>query len=286
MTAGRILTEAARRLAERGVDEPGPNAQWLLACAMGVERLRLLAEPDLPVPPAALKIFNKHLLLKEQGLPLAYIVGWQDFRGLRLKVDKRVLVPRPETEELAGLGAEFLKTRKGELSALDYGAGSGAIGLWLASEFPGLKVTCAEKSARAIKCAEANARDLGLAARVKFVRASTLAPVKGPFDLIVSNPPYIPTGVIPGLAPEVLSEPKMALDGGADGLDVAGMLLRLAPHRLKKGGAMILEVGEAQAKVLLARMPAAVWKEKKLYSDLSGIERFVYGRVDGRPGSH
>ncbi|MHB0997425.1 MAG: peptide chain release factor N(5)-glutamine methyltransferase, partial [Elusimicrobiales bacterium] len=94
MTAGRILTEAARRLAERGVDEPGPNAQWLLACAMGVERLRLLAEPDLPVPPAALKIFNEHLLLKEQGLPLAYIVGWQDFRGLRLKVDKRVLVPR------------------------------------------------------------------------------------------------------------------------------------------------------------------------------------------------
>ncbi|MHB0996943.1 MAG: N5-glutamine methyltransferase family protein, partial [Elusimicrobiales bacterium] len=182
---------------------------------------------------------------------------------------------------LAGLGAEFLKFRRGRLSALDYGAGSGAIGLWLASEFPALAVTCAEKSARAIRCAEGNARDLGLAERVKFVRASTLAPLKGPFDLIVSNPPYIPTGVIPGLAPEVLSEPKMALDGGTDGLDVAGMLLRLAPRRLKKGGAMILEVGEAQAKALLSRMSPREWKEKRLYSDLSGIERFVYGRVHG-----
>jgi len=281
MTAGLILTEAVKRLAARGVEEPGPNAQWLLACAMGVERLRLLAEPDLPVTPAALKTFKKHLILKEQGLPLAYILGWQDFRDLRLKVDKRVLVPRPETEELAGLGAEFLKTRKGELSALDYGAGSGAIGLWLAKEFPALRVTCAEKSVRAINCAAANAAALGLADRVKFVRTATLAPLKGPFDLIVSNPPYIPTGVIPGLAPEVLSEPKMALDGGYDGLDVAGMLVRLAPRRLKPGGALILELGEAQAKKLAGLLPAAVWKERKTFKDLSGIERFVYGRING-----
>ena len=281
MTAGLILTEAVKRLAARGVEEPGPNAQWLLACAMGVERLRLLAEPDLPVTPAALKTFKKHLILKEQGLPLAYILGWQDFRDLRLKVDKRVLVPRPETEELAGLGAEFLKTRKGELSALDYGAGSGAIGLWLAKEFPALRGTCAEKSVRAINCAAANAAALGLADRVKFVRTATLAPLKGPFDLIVSNPPYIPTGVIPGLAPEVLSEPKMALDGGYDGLDVAGMLVRLAPRRLKPGGALILELGEAQAKKLAGLLPAAVWKERKTFKDLSGIERFVYGRING-----
>ncbi len=281
MTAGLILTRAVKRLAARGVDEPGPNAQWLLATAMGVERLRLLAEPDLPVTPEALKIFEQHLILKEQGLPLAYILGWQDFRGLRLKVDKRVLVPRPETEELAGLAAEFLRTRKGELSALDYGAGSGAIGLWLAKEFPALRVTCAEKSARAINCAAANSAELGLDARVRFVRTATLAPLKGPFDVIVSNPPYIPTGVIPGLAPEVLSEPKMALDGGCDGLDVAGMLVRLAPRRLKPGGALILELGEAQAKKLAALLPDAVWKEKKTFKDLSGIERFVYGRING-----
>lgn len=278
MTAGRILTEAALRLAAGGVDEPALNAQWLLADAMGVERLRLLAEPDTPVEGAALKKFRAGLLQKEQGLPLAYILGWQDFRGLRINVDKRVLVPRPETEELAGLAADFLRGRKGGLSALDYGSGSGAIGLWLAHYFPGLRVTGVEISARAINCAAANARELGLAERVRFVRGSTLAAVKGPYDVIVSNPPYIPSRVIPGLAPEVLSEPKVALDGGSDGLDVARMLVRLAPARLKKGGAMIMELGGGQAGKLLAAMPPSVWTGKKTFSDLCGVERFMFAR--------
>ena len=287
MTARKILTEAYSRLEEHGVDEAGLNAEWLLADAMGVPRLRLLAEPGLPVCPAALKKFKGYLVLKEQGLPLAYILGWQDFRGLRINVDKRVLVPRPETEELAGLAADFLRTRKGELSALDYGAGSGAIGLWLAREFPALRLTAAEKSARAIVCARGNAENLGLAARVKFVRASTLAPVRGRFDLIVSNPPYIPTSVIPGLSPEVLSEPHMALDGGSDGLDVARMLADKAPSRLKPGGALIMEMGEAQAHKMLAAMPSSKWKEKKAFKDLQGVERFVFAviksGIEGRP---
>jgi len=281
MTAAATLTKALARLSSRGVEEPGLNAQWLLASAMGVERLRLLAEPDLPVPAAARKKFEAYLELKEQGLPLAYILGWQDFRDIRIKVDKRVLVPRPETEELAGLAAEFLKTRKGELSALDYGAGSGAIGLWLAKKFPALKLTAAELSARAIACAKENARELGLDARVKFVRTGVLGPVRGPFDVIVSNPPYIPTRVIPGLSPEVLSEPHVALDGGGDGLDVARMLVKIAPRKLKKGGALILELGGEQAKKMLASMAPSVWVERKTFKDLNGIERFVYGRING-----
>ena len=277
-TAGRILTEAAARLTAGGVEEPALNAQWLLADATGVERLRLLAEPDTLVAPAALKKFKAGLLQKEQGLPLAYILGWQDFMGLRINVDKRVLVPRPETEELAGHAADFLLGRKGDLSVLDYGSGSGAIGLWLARRFPALRVTGVEISARAISCSAANARALGLADRVKFVKGSTLAAVRRTFDVIVSNPPYIPTGVIPGLAPEVLSEPRVALDGGGDGLDVARMLVRLAPARLKKGGAMIMELGGGQAPRLLAAMPAAVWTGKKTFKDLCGVERFLFAR--------
>lgn len=278
MTAGKLLTEAEKRLAGAGVDEAGLNAQWLLADATGVERLRLLAEPDLPVTGAALKKFRKGLLLKEQGLPLAYILGWQDFRGLRINVDERVLVPRPETEELAGHAADFLAGRKGGLAAMDYGAGSGAIGLWLAHRFPGLRVTAAEKSARAIACARENAEALGLTTRVRFVKASTLAPLRGSYDLIVSNPPYIPSRVIPGLAPEVLSEPKVALDGGGDGLDIARMLARLAPGRLKKGGALLLELGGGQPGRLLAEMPDKLWKEKKMFRDICGIERFLFAR--------
>ncbi len=276
MTAGKILTEAAGRLAKAGVDEPAPNAQWLLAGAMGVERLRLLAEPDLPVPPEALARFEAFLRLKEEGQPLAYILGWQDFRDIRLKVDGRVLVPRPETEELAGFAADFLRGRGGEVSALDYGAGSGAIGLWLAHEFPALKLTSLEVSPEALACARENAAELGLSSRCSFVEASTLDAVEGPFDIIVSNPPYIPTEVIPGLAPEVLSEPHVALDGGEDGLDVARMLARLAPSRLKAGGALLMELGGGQAAALLEAMSGEVWTGKRTFSDLNGIYRFLF----------
>jgi release factor glutamine methyltransferase len=279
MTAGKALAEAAARLAAGGVEEPVLNAQWLLADAMGVPRLNLLAEPGLPVGAAALIKFNKGLELKEQGLPLAYILGWQDFRDIRIKVDKRVLVPRPETEELAGLAADFLRRRPGKLSAMDYGAGSGAIGLWLAKEFPGLLVKSVEISARALACAAENGAALGLKDRVEFIKGSTLEAVSGKVDVIVSNPPYIPTRVIPGLAPEVLSEPHVALDGGGDGLDVAWMLVRLAPSKLKKGGALIMELGGAQAKKVLAAMPDKVWKEKRTHKDLNGIERFVFAKI-------
>ena len=282
MTAGEALREAAARLAACGVDEPGPNAQWLLADAMGVPRLRLLSEPGLPVEAAALRKFQNSLVLKEQGLPLAYILGWQDFRDIRIKVDKRVLVPRPETEELAGLAAAFLRTRSGELSAMDYGAGSGAIGLWLAKEFPALRLKAVEKSARALACAAENAAALGLADRVEFIKASTLEPVAGPVDLIVSNPPYIPTSVIPGLAPEVLSEPRVALDGGGDGLDIAWMLVRQAPSKLKKNGALIMELGGAQAKKIMAAMPDSDWKEKRTHKDLNDIERFVFAVLNDK----
>ncbi len=275
--SGRLLPDAAARLRARGVEEPELNAQWLLAAALGVERMALLADLSAPVPAAARRRFEETLTLKESGLPLAYILGWQNFRGLKIKVDGRVLVPRPETEELAGLAAEFLKPFKGAVSALDYGAGSGAIGLWLARKFPALEVTAAEKSARAIACARENAAALGLADRITFVRTGTLEGMTGRFDLIVSNPPYIPTRVIGGLSPEVLSEPHMALDGGGDGLDIARMLVALAPGRLKKGGAMLLEVGGGQAKKLLSLMPDRTWTGKKLFKDLNGVERFVFG---------
>ncbi len=281
MTAARTLTEAGERLREMGVDEPELNAQWLLAAATGVERLRLLAEPDLPVSPQTLKVFRRYLAQKERGLPLAYILGWQDFRNIRLKVDKRVLVPRPETEELAELAAGFLKKRGQAPAVMDYGAGSGAIGLSLAAEFPGLTLTALERSPEAIACAAENALELGLEERVKFVKASELDTRGERFDLVVSNPPYIPSSVIPGLAPEVLSEPHVALDGGADGLIVARMLVRNAPARLKPGGALIMELGEAQARALLAELPAAAWREKKAFKDARGVERFFYA-VTGR----
>ena len=277
--AGALLRAAIGRLNECAVEEPELNAQWLLADVLGLERLALLADLGVPVPAAAGRRFARALKLKESGLPLAYILGWQSFRGLRINVDARVLVPRPETEELAGLAADYLRPLPGPLTALDYGAGSGAIGLWLAREFPGLRVTAAEKSSRAIACARANARALGLCASVNFLRAETLAGVRGRFNIIVSNPPYIPTRVIDGLSPEVLSEPRMALDGGGDGLGIARMLIAMAPGRLKKGGALLMELGGNQAKNLLAAMPDKIWNGKRTFKDLNGVERFMFAKV-------
>lgn len=277
--AGLLLLDAAERLNACGVEEAQLNAQWLLADALGMERLALLADLCAPVPAAACRRFARALKLKESGLPLAYIMGWQSFRGLKIKVDARVLVPRPETEELAGLAADYLRPLSGGLSALDYGAGSGAIGLWLAREFPGLKVTAAEKSARAIACARENACALELLARIKFVRTESLAGVHGRFDIIVSNPPYIPTSVIAGLSPEVLSEPRVALDGGGDGLGIARMLIAMSPGRLKKGAALLMELGGGQPVKLLAAMPDKIWTGKKTFKDINGVERFLFARI-------
>jgi len=276
-TSGRLLSAAAARLRARGVEEADLNAQWLLADALGLERLALLADPSVPVSAAARRRFEDTLVDKESGRPLAYILGWQSFRGLKIKVDGRVLVPRPETEELAGFAADYLRSVSGLTCAMDYGAGSGAIGLWLAHEFPALEVTAVEKSSRAIACARENAAALELTSRIEFIKAETLQGMRGRFNIIVSNPPYIPTRVIGGLSPEVLSEPRMALDGGGDGLGIARMLVALAPGRLKKGGALLLELGGGQAKNLLALMPDKIWTGKKLFKDLNGVERFMFG---------
>lgn len=279
--AAVLLNEAAVHLGKNGIEEAVLNAQWLLADALGVERLDLLADLSLTVPATALRRFKKGMILKERGLPLAYILGWQNFRGLKIKVDSRVLVPRPETEELAGLAADYLRGLGGPLTVMDYGAGSGAIGFWLAHEFSSLKLTAVDRSAGALSNARENAAALGLSARVRFQRAASVAAIAGRFNLIVSNPPYIPTGAIAGLSPEVLSEPRVALDGGGDGLTVAKKLTADAPARLKKGGALIMELGEAQAKILLALMPDKIWKEKRLFKDFNGVKRFVFGIARG-----
>ncbi|MBI4802067.1 MAG: peptide chain release factor N(5)-glutamine methyltransferase [Elusimicrobia bacterium] len=277
VTAKILLAEGTARLRAAGISEAGLNCAWLLAYVLGDDRLSLLADGARPVPPRAAGNFKKLLARKARGEPLAYILGWQPFCGLSLKVDRRVLVPRPETEELVGLAADFiLKNHKnGAPEILDFGAGSGAIALALAFRFPKASVTAAEKSKDALACAKENAAAHGLESRVRFLRAASLKGAKGLFDVIVSNPPYIPTTVIPGLDKEALSEPFLALDGGADGLKVVRPIIRQAPEALKKGGALFLELGDAQAPQAFKLFNGRFWREKKLFSDLNGKKRFM-----------
>ena len=276
-TTKTLLTEGTALLKAAGISEAGLNCQWLLAHLLKKDRLSMLADGGAHVPAGAAADFKKFLARKAEGEPLAYILGSQPFFGLSLKVDRRVLVPRPETEELVGLAIDFiLKSRRGGAPAvLDFGAGSGAIGLALARRFPDAAVTAAEKSGGALACAQENARALDLAGRMKFLKVSSVEDCGGPFDLIVSNPPYIPTGVIPGLDKEVLAEPRLALDGGADGLAVVRKIIAAAPAALKKGGALLLELGDSQGPLALKLLDGKIWKARRVVRDLNGNRRFV-----------
>lgn len=278
-TTKTLLTEGTALLEAAGVSEAGLNCAWLLAHLLKTDRLSMLAESGTPVSPAVIKDFNGFLARKAEGEPLAYILGSQPFCGLSLKVDARVLVPRPETEELVGLAVEFILNGGpgGAPEILDFGAGSGAIALALASRFPAARVSAAEKSKSALACAVENARALGLYERMKFVAASSVMDSGGPFDLIVSNPPYIPTGVIPGLDKEVLAEPRLALDGGTDGLAVAREIIAQAPAALRKGGALFMELGDTQGPVAVKLLDKKTWKTRKVIPDLNGKKRFVCG---------
>lgn len=277
LTTKTLLAEGTALLEAAGVSEPALNCAWLLAHLLKTDRLSMLAGGGVPVPPVIAGEFKKFLARKAEGEPLAYILGSQPFCGLSLKVDPRVLVPRPETEELVGLAVDFILTarRGGAPAILDFGAGSGAIALALARRFPEASVTAAERSRGALACAEENARALDLAGRIKFLRVSSVGDSGGPFDLIVSNPPYIPTGVIAGLDKEVLAEPRLALDGGPDGLVVAGEIIAAAPAALKKGGALLLELGDTQGLQAIKLLDEKTWKTREVVKDLNGKRRFV-----------
>ncbi|KAF0125046.1 MAG: release factor glutamine methyltransferase [Elusimicrobia bacterium] len=275
LSRGRELLESA------GSQEPEACAQWLLASALGMGRLEPLAEPGAGVSPAAERTFMRLARKKASGLPLSYVLGWHDFMGLRLKVGPGVLVPRPETEELTELCARLLKGQRGAGPAdiLDFCAGSGCVAAGLAALLPLARVTAVEKSARALRYAETNAAAHG-GGRIRALLGDNFRGL-GPFDAIAANPPYIPAGVIPGLDQEVLKEPRVALDGGGDGLKVVRMIAADAPAALRPGGFLAMEVCDGQAPAALELLSGPAWAERAAYKDFNGKDRFVYGRTNG-----
>jgi len=276
MTAGKLLNEAISSLRENGIDEPEANAQWLLSAVLKKNRAQIILNPETEVSPSQEIMFGEYIRQKKQGIPLAYILGTQDFIDITLKVDSRVLVPRPETEELAEYAAEFISSKFSGISIniLDYGAGSGAIGFWLLKKFPNARLTAADKSAEALECAKENARQLRIYDRTSFANVETPNSLSGHYSVIVSNPPYIPSAVIPGLSPEVLSEPYMALDGGSDGLSVARLVLGAAGRLLVPGGGLFMELSGGDPLRLKHEASNDIWKEIRSVQDFSGQQRF------------
>jgi release factor glutamine methyltransferase len=233
------LDEAARRLAEAGIENPRAEARLLLAHALGVSRDRTLTATPTPHQD---QLFDVLVMRRAAHEPFAYIVGRKEFWSLDFEVGPGVLVPRPDTESLIEEALRIVPDPSAGLQIADLGTGSGAILIAALKEFPNARGIGFESSPQAFRHASSNAaRLVGDRAEIQL---ADWADAKGPFDLVFSNPPYIPSADIESLAPEVSQfEPNMALDGGPDGLDAYRALAELLPALLKPGGHALLEIG-------------------------------------------
>jgi release factor glutamine methyltransferase len=247
-TVGRLLTWTTDFLKRRGAESPRLDAEVLLAKVLGWERMHLYTRYEEEVGESGRSAFREMVRRRAEGMPVAYLVGRKEFFSLPLAVSPAVLIPRPDTETVVVEFLELMKGHPGPL-AVDVGTGSGCIALACAERHKSARFFATDISPEALAVAGANARSLSLADRVTFRQGDLLEPVEGegPFDAILSNPPYIPADVIPTLEPGVRDyEPHRALDGGPDGLRVVARLIAAAAPRLKPGGHLILEIGTAQ----------------------------------------
>ena len=277
------LDAATTALEAAGLSSARVDAEWLLAGLLGVGRVAVRLDLAETVPAPIAERYAHAVSRRARREPLQRILGWEEFRGVRVRLTDSVLVPRPETETLVEWALALLPPPGGRrLLAIDLGTGSGCIACALASERPDLDVIAVDVSPAAAAVARDNAQALGLAARVGVVAADLLDGVRDlGADLIVSNPPYLPSALVPELAPEVrIHEPRLALDGGADGLTLIRRIATTARRYLRPSGALAIETaGGDQVEAAAALLRAAGWDRVAVRADLVGIERFVAGRA-------
>ena len=272
-TTLKVLDWTKEFLAARGVENARLEAEWLLCAVTGLDRVGLYLNFEKPLATEELAAYRAMVARRGRREPLQHILGTQEFCGLEFEVTPAVLIPRHDTETLVN---EALARLPGAHSILDIGTGSGCIAVALAHRLPGVSVTATDISEDALVVARRNAGRNGVA--IEFLQGSLLEPVAGRhFDLIVSNPPYIPSSDIETLQPEVRDfDPRGALDGGEDGLDVYRALVPAAATLLNTDGWLFLEVGIGQA-ADVARMfrAAGAYDEPIITCDQARIERVV-----------
>jgi release factor glutamine methyltransferase len=256
------LDSAQIPLTAAGCDTPRLDAEVLLAHLLGVDRSRLVMEPERPLEPGQARAYQQLVLRRREREPVAYIVGSKGFRHIDLAVDRRVLVPRPETELLVEAALSLPQGAR----VVDVGTGSGAVALALKHERPDLELVATDASVDALDVARANAARLGL--EVAFHHGDLLAGVTGPIDAVVSNPPYVAETDRPSLPPEILvHEPAGALFAGPDGLDT----IRRLVAAVADVPWVAIELGAGQAGAVAALLRGRV----EILRDLAGIERVV-----------
>ena len=277
LTVLEIIKRTTEFLAGRGVSSPRLNAELLLGHVIGRGRMQLYLEFERPLTAAELDQLRPLVRRRGQQEPLQYVLGETEFRGLRLKVDRRVLIPRPETELLVELVREWSATQPPVVRALDLGTGSGAIAAALATLWPTAAVVAAERCPEALALARENFAALGLEGRVQGVAAAWFAGVpSGPYDVIVSNPPYLTAAEVAAAALEVRQhEPRAALEAPEEGLADLRAILAAAPGHLRPGGLLALETGCDHHADLSARLQAAGYQQIAARQDLTGRDRFI-----------
>jgi release factor glutamine methyltransferase len=277
------LAAATTALEAAGLPSARVDAEWLLAGLLGIGRVAVRLELGEAAPAPLAERYARAVSRRARREPLQRIVGWEEFRGVRMRLTDSVLVPRPETETLVEWALALLPAPgPRRLLAIDVGTGSGCIACALASERADLDVVAIDVSPAAAAVARENVRALDLAGRVTVVAADLFAGLRDiRADLIVSNPPYLPSALMPELPPEVrIHEPRLALDGGSDGLAVIRRIATAARPYLRPSGALVVETaGGDQTSAAATLLRAAGWDQVAVRGDLVGIERFVAGRA-------
>jgi release factor glutamine methyltransferase len=283
-----LISEALRwakdSLSRSGIPNAPLDAEILLAEILRRDRSFLYSHSELPISPEAEELLRVWIRRRCRNLPVAYILGKKEFWSLEFRVTPAVLIPRPETELLAALSLEKAREEKAEL-IVEAGCGSGALLVTLVRELRGGRFCAIDSSSDALWVARQNAKRYGVAGKILFLRGDLLTALRGTrwegeVDLVVSNPPYIPRGEIPGLSPDIrLYEPRKALDGGEDGLSFYRRLIPQAARFLRPGGWLILEMGQGQSKAIRGLFTQSKgFGEVSAAKDYQGIERVISAR--------
>lgn len=271
-TVKQVVLDVTNILNSAGVAEPAANAEFIICTLLDKSRTEILAFGGQIFPEDKQESLNQIIKQKIAGKPLEYIFNFANFLGRKFYVDERVLIPRPETEEL------ILKTQKKLKQApkniLDLCTGSGCIGISLALNYPHAQVTCSDISAPALQVARQNAETHK--AKINFTKSDLFENINGTFDLVISNPPYIKEDDINTLSPEVKQEPRLAQIGGKDGTEIIEKIIKEASKFLTPGGLLALEIGNKEGQKVLQFFSRDIWRDFTIERDFAGLDRFVF----------
>lgn len=279
-TIARVLSWATSDFKERGLDSPRLAAELLLGHALGIDRIQLILQHQRPLEPDELARYRALIKRRRGGEPIAYVLGVREFYGIPIRVDARVLIPRPDTETLVEVALERTRARSMYGRALDLCTGSGCVAIAFASRRPTWRTLAVDASPDAVAVARDNVQRLGLAWRVGVVEGDLFAPlpIGARFELVTANPPYIAGDEIATLDAGIRDfEPRMALEGGADGLALVRRIIAESPAQLVSGGVLAMEIGAGQSDEVAPLFEEAGFKGIERKRDYAGHERVVSG---------